>query len=212
MIISVGIVEDNPDLAISIAEKLSLSEDIDVVLQACNGKDLLEKLRKQATPHVLLMDIEMDEMDGIAATREVKRLYPDVKVIIQTIFDDDQRLFDAILAGASGYLLKDEKPHRIIYAVFEALEGGAPLSPSMATKALKLLRSNTPKPLDTNALTRREMEVLQCLQKGWRVRQIADTLFVSEKTVRKHLEHIYQKLQIHDSRELIVRKNYLSNL
>jgi DNA-binding NarL/FixJ family response regulator len=207
MIISVGIVEDNPDLAISIAEKLSLSEDLEVVLQANNGKNLLEKLRKQAIPDVLLMDIEMDEMDGIAATREVKRLYPTVKVIIQTIFDDDQRLFDAILAGASGYLLKDEKPLRLINAITEVLEGGAPLSPSMATKALKLLsKQGDSNALDTGSLTPREKEILEYMQQGLRVKYIAEKLFVSEKTVRKHIEHIYQKLQIHDSRDLITRK------
>ena len=207
MAITVGIVEDNPDLAISIAEKLSLSDDLEVVLQARNGKDLLEKLKKQPIPDVLLMDIEMDEMDGVTATREVKRIFPNVRVIMQTVFDDDQRLFDAIRAGASGYLLKDEKTARLINAISEVFEGGSPLSPTMATKALNLLRDkNDSLNLELSSLTPRETEILDHLQMGWRVKQIAEKLFIAEKTVRKHLEHIYEKLQVHDSRMLIASK------
>lgn len=207
MVITIGIVEDNPNLAAILAEKLSLSDDLDVTLQARNGKDLLEKLSLETLPDVLLMDIEMDEMDGIIATREVKRMYPGIRIIMQTVFDDDQRLFEAITAGASGYMLKDEKPARLINAITEVLEGGSPLSPTMATKALELLRGkkdvNT---LETSSLTPRESEVLDSLQKGWRVKQIAEKLFISEKTVRKHLEHIYEKLQVHDSRLLLLKK------
>ncbi|MCF0075072.1 response regulator transcription factor [Dyadobacter sp. CY261] len=207
MAITVGIVEDNADLAAILAEKLSLSDDLDVMLQARNGKDLLEKLSTEALPDVLLMDIEMDEMDGVKATREVKRMYPGIRIIMQTVFDDDQRLFEAITAGASGYLLKDEKPARLINAITEVLEGGSPLSPTMATKALDMLRGkNDVNLLEVGSLTPREAEVLDCLQKGWRVKQIAEKLFISEKTVRKHLEHIYQKLQIHDSRQLILKR------
>ncbi|MCE7059251.1 response regulator transcription factor [Dyadobacter sp. CY343] len=207
MAITVGIVEDNPDLAAILAEKLSLSDDLDVTLQARNGKDLLEKLSMQALPDVLLMDIEMDEMDGVKATREVKRIYPGIRIIMQTVFDDDQRLFEAITAGASGYLLKDEKPARLINAITEVLEGGSPLSPTMATKALDMLRGKNDVNLrEVSSLTPREVEVLDCLQKGWRVKQIAEKLFISEKTVRKHLEHIYEKLQVHDSRQLILKR------
>ncbi len=204
MAITIGIVEDKPELAASIAEKLSLSEDLAVVLKAREGGDLLQKMRSGNIPNVLLMDIQMNGMDGITATREVKQLYPQVRIIMQTVFDDDQRLFEAIRAGASGYLLKDEKPARMVNAIAEVMEGGSPLSPSMATKALNLLRERKEEnPLDTSTLTNREMDVLQYLQKGWRVKQIAEKLFISEKTVRKHLEHIYEKLQINDSRLLI---------
>lgn len=208
MAIKVGVIEDNAELAALIIEKLSMSEDLEIVLQASNGKDLLEKLKSQVIPDVLLMDIEMDGMDGVTATRHVKKIYPEIRIIMQTVLDDDQRLFEAIQAGASGYLLKDEKPSRLVNAIVEVLEGGSPLSPTMASKALDLLRSkHEGEVIEMSSLTAREAEVLDCLQKGWRVKQIAETLFISEKTVRKHLEHIYEKLQIHDSRMFIDRRN-----
>lgn len=157
-------------------------------------------------PQYTSQSCQMDEMDGVNATREVKRIYPGIRVIIQTVFDDDQRLFDAIRAGASGYLLKDEKPARLINAISEVFEGGSPLSPIMATKALNLLKGRDEgNRLQISLLTPRETEILDYLQKGWRVKQIAEKLFIAEKTVRKHLEHIYEKLQIHDSRKLIGR-------
>ncbi len=208
MRIKVGIVEDNQNLARGLAEKLSLSEELSVSFVARNGKDLLAKLEKGPVPDVVLMDIEMDEMDGIAATREVRRIYPSVRVVMQTVFDDEGRLFEAIQAGATGYLLKDEKPGKIISAIMEVIAGGAPLSPRMARKALELLSrksSEVAVQTDTQLLTKREAEILEDLQHGLRVKQIAEKLFIAEKTVRKHLEHIYEKLQVEDSRELLLR-------
>lgn len=208
MRIKVGIVEDNQILARGLAEKLSLSEELTVSFVARNGKELLAKLEKGPVPDVVLMDIEMDEMDGIAATREVRRIYPSVRVVMQTVFDDEGRLFEAIQAGATGYLLKDEKPGKIISAIMEVLAGGAPLSPRMARKAMELLDRKSVDvavQTDTQLLTKREAEILEDLQRGLRVKQIAEKLFIAEKTVRKHLEHIYEKLQVKDSRELLVR-------
>lgn len=209
MRITVGIVEDNQNLALGLAEKLRLSEELSVLFIAYSGKELMQKMEQGPVPDVLLMDIEMDGMDGIMATYEVRRIYKSVKVIIQTVFDDEMRLFQAIKAGASGYLLKDEKPSKIISAILEVSEGGAPLSPSMARKALELLSKKAEEvvnPIDQKVLTNREKEILELLQRGLRVKQIADKLFVAEKTIRKHLEHIYDKLQVKDSRELLFRR------
>lgn len=206
---TVGIVEDNPLLAQNVIDKLALSEDLKVVLQAANGKGLFVQLQHQALPDVILMDIEMAEMDGIETTREVKRLFPLAKILMLTVFDNEHKLFEAIQAGASGYLLKDEKPARLIQAISEVLEGGAPLSPQMAAKALNLLRQvPNPKPEASEEealLTAREKEVLEYLKLGKTVRQIAEVMFVSDKTVRKHLEHIYQKLQVKSSREAMAK-------
>ena len=208
--ISVGLVEDNPTIASGIWEKLSLSEDIELVLKAINGKDLFRQLKKIAVPEVFLMDIEMAEMDGITTTRLLKEKYPSVKILILTMFDDDSKLFEAIKAGASGYLLKDEKTHKIINSITEVLEGGAPMSPAMAAKALDLLRQGSNdlhiQSVSKSAeLTIRENEILEWLVRGLNVKHISEKLFVSDKTIRKHLEHIYQKLQVKGSREAVAK-------
>lgn len=208
--ISVGLVEDNPTIAAGIWEKLSLSEDIKLVLRAVNGKDLFKQLNKIAVPDVFLMDIEMAEMDGITTTRLLKQKFPHVKILILTIFDDDAKLFEAIKAGASGYLLKDEKTHKIINAITDVLEGGAPMSPVMASKALDLLRQGSNdlqiQSVSKSAeLTIRENEIMEWLVRGLNVRQISEKLFVSDKTIRKHLEHIYQKLHVKGSREAVAK-------
>lgn len=208
--ISVGLVEDNPTIATDIWEKLSLSEDIDLVLRAINGKDLFKQLSRLTVPEVFLMDIEMAEMDGITTTRLLKEKYPSVKILILTMFDDELKLFDAIKAGASGYLLKDERTHKIINAISEVLEGGAPMSPLMAAKTLDLLRQGSndmqiQSVCKSAELTLRENEILEWLVRGLNVRQISEKLFVSDKTIRKHLEHIYQKLQVKGSREAVAK-------
>ncbi|MCF2518565.1 response regulator transcription factor [Dyadobacter sp. CY351] len=208
--ISIGLVEDNPTIASDLWEKLSLSEDIELILKAINGKDLFKKLSSVALPEVFLMDIEMAEMDGITTTRLLKEKYPSVKILILTMFDDDAKLFEAIKAGASGYLLKDEKPHKIINAISEVLEGGAPMSPLMAAKTLDLLRQGSNdiqiQSVSKSAeLTLRENEILEWIVRGLNVRQISEKLFVSDKTIRKHLEHIYQKLQVKGSREAVAK-------
>ena len=208
--ISVGLVEDNATIAAGIWEKLSLSEDIELVLRAINGKDLFKQLNRTAVPEVFLMDIEMAEMDGITTTRLLKEKYPHVKILILTIFDDDAKLFEAIKAGASGYLLKDEKTHKIINAITDVLEGGAPMSPVMASKALDLLRQGSNdlqiQSVSKSAeLTIRENEIMEWLVRGLNVRQISEKLFVSDKTIRKHLEHIYQKLHVKGSREAVAK-------
>ena len=205
--ITVGVVEDNPLLAQNVIDKLALSDDVLVVLRAVNGHDLLIQLENCITPQVLLMDIEMDGMDGIIATSHVKQLFPEIKVLMLSVYDDDQKLFEAIQAGASGYLLKDEKPIKLINAIVEVLEGGSPLSPLMATKALNLLRKpiNEKNLSHTDTLTPREKEVLEYLSHGANVKQIAEKLFVSDKTVKKHLEHIYEKLHVNGSREALAK-------
>lgn len=210
MHITLGLVEDQALLLDDLVEKLSLHDELRVVLTARNGVDLLDKLQ-QTRPQVLLMDIEMDQMDGIEATQRVKALYPPIKIIMLTVFDDDQKLFDAIRAGASGYLLKDTPAQKLGNAIQEVLDGGAPMSPSIASKALNLLRTAPDKPAQPRNiaeeanLTQREQEVLELLAQGLSVKQISEKLFVVEKTIRKHLEHIYEKLQVDGSRGAIIK-------
>ena len=207
--IKIGLVEDNAQLGQDIRDKLALGEEVMIIWEERNGSSALKTMELGDLPDVVLMDIFMPEMDGIEATRLAKQKYPHLKILMLTVMDDEKKLFEALRAGASGYLLKEIKPHLLINAIDDVLEGGLPLSPSLASMALKYLKgeskvNNNPSP-GTEKLTKREQEVLQWLKKGMAVRQIGEQLFISDKTVRKHLEHIYEKLQVHSGKEAIVR-------
>lgn len=207
--ITLAIVDDDGQQAQDIKDKLALSEEVLVLYEARNGRELMEILKKGEIPEVILMDIQMPHIDGIEATRQVKKQYPDVKILMLTVMDDEQKLFEALQAGASGYLLKDARPHHLLNAVWDVLEGGLPLSPMLASKVLGYLKGEkpVPKPQDPaiEVLTKREKEVLECLKRGLVVKQISEELFISSKTVRKHLEHIYEKLQVHSAKKAILK-------
>lgn len=209
--ISIAIADDNAGLAVQLKENLSFADNIEVLFVAINGKDLLEKLATAAKlPQVILMDIEMPVMNGIEATAVVTK-ETEIKVLILTVFDNDEKVFEAIKAGAAGYLLKDSKAYKIVSAIEDVMLGGGPMSPHIASKALTLLREKTitnatPQPSDYN-LSDRETELLQQLVKGLSYQQIADTLFISHGTVRKHIENIYSKLHIHTKVEAVNTAN-----
>ncbi len=200
MKIKTALVEDNPHLALSISEKLSSFEEVEVLFVAGNGQEAIRKLSVQV-PDVILMDISMPVMDGLEATGRIHHLFPSVKIVMLTVFDEPEKIFKAILAGATGYLLKDEKPGKILSALEEAMEGGAPMSVSIAAKSLELIRgTNKVIPPDKNDfnLTKRELEILHRISIGENYQQIADRLFISPRTVRKHIENIYLKMQVHN--------------
>jgi len=203
MTIRIALAEDKPFLARAIQEKLNLfPETIDVIFHANDGQELLDRLEDHAGVDAILMDIEMPVMNGIEATEKVCQRFPHIKVIMFTVFDDEQRIFQAIEAGAMGYLLKDELPQAIHDAIIMITEGGAPMSPTIAAKALQLLRDPTraKSNVDTEdfALTKRETEVLEQLSHGLEYSEIAGNLFISPATVRKHIENIYRKLQVNN--------------
>lgn len=201
----VHITEDLPRLAQMLREHLELSPDFRVSGLARNGRDLLEQLSAApALPDIVLMDIQMPEMDGLAATALVKARHPQIKIVMATVFDDDESIFNAILAGADGYLLKDESPESLHRALLEVMDGGAPMSPAIARKALSLLRrAPAPAPAAEHDLSAREIELLEQLSKGLRYEQIGENLFISTGTVRKHIENIYRKLQVHNKLEAV---------
>lgn len=203
--IRIAIAEDISRIAQTLKEKLELSNDLKVQFIATNGKELIKELNHNHNVDVILMDINMPEMDGIEATKQVIQRWPHIKVIMSTVFDDEENIFKAILAGASGYLMKDERPEKVHRAVYETLEDGAPMSPAIAKKALSILRSGVTPPTETEnfELTKREIEILEHLSKGLSYGQIADNLFISNGTVRKHIENIYRKLQVHNKVEAV---------
>jgi DNA-binding NarL/FixJ family response regulator len=203
----IAIIDDNSFLIASIKEKLSFFEEIQIKFTATDGSDLMKKLEENHNVDVLLMDIEMPILNGIEATLLVKKKYPHIKIIMLTVFDNDENIFNAIKAGADGYLLKDVNPHTLFNGIVETMNGGAAMNPSIALKTLKLLRN----PVDFTSeiekekieLTPREIDVLEQLAQGLSYTIIAENLFLSPSTVRKHIENIYTKLQVHSKLEAV---------
>lgn len=201
------IVDDNTFLQKTILEKLGFFPDIQCKFCANDGKELLAKLELNHNIDLILMDIEMPEMNGIDATQLVKSRYPQIKIIMLTVFDNDENIFNAIKAGADGYLLKDVNPKELYDGIVETLNGGAAMNPSIAFKTLKLLRN----PIDFAQqsgqedikLTPREIDVLEQLSKGLTYTVIAGNLFLSPSTIRRHIENIYTKLQVHNKLEAV---------
>ncbi|PIQ07682.1 MAG: DNA-binding response regulator [Ignavibacteriales bacterium CG18_big_fil_WC_8_21_14_2_50_31_20] len=208
MKIKVAIAEDNDFLATSFEEKLKLFDNqIEFKFRGKNGNDLLKKLEENHNIDIILMDIEMPEMDGILTTEIVSQKYPQIKTIILTIFDDEEKIFKSIQSGAIGYLLKDEKPITILNGITMALEGGAPMSPIIAYKSLELLRNPNRISLENSkedfALSKREIEVLEQLSQGLDYNEISENLFISPSTVRKHIENIYKKLHVNNKMKAV---------
>lgn len=205
--IKIAIVDDNSFLIKATQEKLSFFEDFSLKFTSVNGLDLLEKLEKNHNIDLILMDIEMPKMNGIEATCFVKQKYPQIKIIMLTVFDNDENIFNAIKAGADGYLLKEVNPKDLYQGIVETMNGGATMTPSIAMKTLKLFRNPSAFEDVTNKeaynLTSREIEVLEQLSKGLKYNSIAENLFLSAGTVRKHVENIYTKLQVHNKLEAI---------
>lgn len=198
--ICIGIAEDNVLALKSILKKLENFEDLEVLFIANNGVDLIEKYQQQSVD-VVLMDIEMPILDGITATKNLKDIYPEAKVLMLTTFDDDEKIFNAILAGASGYLLKDEDEFTIHKSIVDVYCGNAAMSAGIALKTLNYIKKSSlasSSPTVENILSQREMDILKELKNGLGYKQIADRLFISEGTVRKHIENIYRKLQVNN--------------
>ena len=213
--IKIAIIDDNSFLIKATQEKLSFFEDFDIKFSAFDGQNCIEKLDKNHNIDLILMDIEMPIMNGIEATSFIKTNYPQIKIIMLTVFDNDENIFNAIKAGADGYLLKEVNPKDLHQGILETMNGGATMTPSIALKTLKLFRN--PITFDSNknqeeiALTTREIEVLEQLSKGLKYESIAENLFLSKGTIRKHVENIYSKLQVHNKLEAI-QKAKINNL
>ena len=210
----IGIVDDKAVNRNTLTDKIR-QFDMEVCFSAVNGNDCLEQLKglpPGKLPLVIFMDLEMPELDGVQTIGIASALYPGIYFIVLTIFDDDDKIFEAIKAGAHGYLLKDESAFELQQAIITAVEkGGAPMSAAIARKALNLLsRSGAPVPgvagetglLDA-LLTKREIEILHHTINGYDAKRIAALLDISALTIRKHIANIYRKLHINSKAQVI---------
>lgn len=198
MMIQVGIVEDKKELRESLATNILLYDNLRISFLAPNGQLAVDKCAIHR-PDVVLMDIEMPVMNGIEATKKIKKENPEIKVLMLTVFDDDEQIMKAIFAGASGYLLKEEHPSKIIEAITELHSGGAAMNPAIALKTLNLLRNNNSTQITEHSelgITERELQVLNRLAKGLDYKAISVSLGISPKTVRNHIQKIYTKLHV----------------
>lgn len=205
--IRVAIAEDNSTALQALKEKLGYFKDIAVHATAQNGVQLLSILEQDSAIDLVFMDIEMPEMNGIETTRELKHRYPKIKVIIISMYDGDDYIFNAIKAGADSYILKEANAGKIYESVTDTLAGGAVMSPSIALKAMRLLKSTSPSSdlaiVESTALSERESNILEQISKGFSNKRIAENLFISPFTVKRHIENIYQKLKTHNRIELL---------
>ena len=215
MSIQIAIAEDNSLTRQQYKQRFEFFEEIEILFIAEDGKDLLNKLEQsKELPQVILMDIEMPGLSGIDTTAIVKDKYPSIEVMMLTVFKDEDNLFNAVKAGASGYLLKDTSTDEIAAAIKELLDGGVPLSKSIARKVLSFIRgekTGKDSAAQTFNLTNREIEILRAIVNDDTEYAIAMDLGISEHTVRTHVKNIYKKLQVH-SRGAVVKAAYENNL
>ena len=203
MNIKVVIFEDNRSLRNSLFQLINGTDGFKCVGAFEDCLNLIKNI-EDTKPDVVLMDIEMPGINGIEALGILHEKYPDLKILMQTIFEDNEKIFQSILAGASGYILKNTSPSRILDFIRETYEGGAPMSPSVATKVLKMVSlQSTSAKVNTFNLSDREKEILSCLVKGMSYKLIADTCFISIDTVRGHIRNIYEKLHVHSKSEAV---------
>ena len=203
--IKVLIVDDHQVVRQGLRTFLELQDDVFVVGEAEDGQAALEMVRR-LVPNVVLMDLVMPRLDGISATRQVKSLSPDVKVIALTSFTEDDKVFPAIQAGASSYLLKDVSPDELVDAIRAAYRGEARLHPDIARKLMEQVAHRTESQYEsrTEDITERESDVVRLIAQGRSNQEIAQELFISEKTVKTHVSNILSKLQLQDPTQLAI--------
>lgn len=213
--IKVMIVDDQGLIRDGLKMILSLSDDIEVVGEAVNGKEAINML-KELKPHVILMDIRMPIMNGVEATKTIKEEFPQIKILILTTFNEDEYIFEGLKNGADGYILKDVKSDEIIKAIKEVHKGNILLQPEIATKVVTAFKSinnsketveNKEKKQYIKDLTPRELEISKLVADGKNNKEISKELFITEGTVKNHLTRILSKLELRDRTQLALYIN-----
>jgi DNA-binding NarL/FixJ family response regulator len=208
MSLRIAIFDDNKNIRESITMLLGTVKDFTMVGSFAHVLDCVEDV-KECTPDVILMDIEMPGMTGIEAVKSIKKEFPQIQILMQTVFEDDDRVFDSICAGASGYILKNFLNTKLIDSIRELQYGGSPMSPSIARKVLTKMQQIPqhvqPESAPNYHLTAREKEVLACIVNGLAYKMIADQLNISYETVRSHVKKIYEKLHVASLTEAVAK-------
>ena len=201
--ISVCIVDDNNELRKALEEIISMSDGYRCIGTMSNAAEAIAKL-PMLNPDVVLMDINLgDNETGIDCVRELKPLMPSTNFMMCTVYEEDEKIFEALRAGASGYILKKTAPAKLLEAIRELNEGGAPMSSQIARKVVFAFQDKPRVADEINDLSNREKEILEHLSKGLMYKEIAAVLFISPETVRKHVYHIYEKLHVSNRVEAV---------
>jgi DNA-binding NarL/FixJ family response regulator len=208
MAITVCIVDDNKDIRSALEQIVIMSEGYRLLASFSSAEEAIEKI-PALHPQVVLMDINLGGMSGIECVRHLKPLFPDILYMMCTVYEEDEKIFEALSAGASGYILKKTAPGKLLEAIRELHEGGAPMSSQIARKVVAAFRGKQktggPSMEDESIkiLSNREKEILEHLSKGMLYKEIANSLFISPETVRKHVYHIYEKLHVNNRVEAV---------
>ena len=202
MTVNVGIIEDDPSIRESVASLINSAAGFSCGEIFESVESAIENISRPP-PDVLLMDINLGGMSGIEGVRRLKSIFPKMNILMLTVFEENDKIFQSLCAGASGYLLKRTPPAKILDAISEVHQGGAPMTASVARKVLSLFTSIAPPTIPDLHLTARESEILQHLVSGSSYKKISRDLFISFDTVNSHIKNIYEKLQVHSKTEAV---------
>lgn len=201
--VKVAVIEDHPDFRMGLKHLINASKGYECTgtyEQAESGLFSMTGLEQ-----VLLLDINLPGMSGVEAIPLLKARFPELRILMLTVFEDDETITEAILSGADGYLLKKSAPAQIINAIDECLTGGSPMTPAVAKRVLNLFKKFVPFQKEDFQLTKREVEILQLMVSGLNNTNIAENLFISLETVRNHVRHIYEKMHVHSKSQAVVK-------
>jgi len=208
MAITVCIVDDNKDIRSALEQIIIMSDGYRLLGSFSSAEEAIEKI-PALSPQVVLMDINLGGMSGIECVRQIKPMHPDILYMMCTVYEEDEKIFEALSAGANGYILKKTAPGKLLEAIKELSEGGAPMSSQIARKVVTAFRGKSvadgpvQEDKSINILSSREREILEHLSKGLLYKEIANNLFISPETVRKHVYHIYEKLHVNNRVEAV---------
>jgi DNA-binding NarL/FixJ family response regulator len=202
--INVALCEDNESFRESLLQFIDDTPGYRVCISLPSADTILDAIEKNK-PDIVLMDVDMPGINGIKATGLIKNHFPAVNVLILTVYEDEQKIFDAILAGATGYLLKKTPPSRILECITEVQEGGASMSASIVKKVISYFSQKEKDEANEYTLSQRELTILQCLVNGDSYKMIADNCSISIGTVRSHINNIYKKLHINSKSEAVAK-------
>jgi len=205
--ITIAIIEDNAQYRKAISFIIQMNNQYRLVHTLENCHNMISSFA-ETKPDVVLMDIDMPGMNGIEAVWEIKKIFPEIKILMLTVFEDEEKIFGAIRAGANGYLLKKDTPQKIMGAIEAVQNGESPMNGMIASKVLDFFQQNKTALIDESLLTERESQILRLLMKGNSYKEIATEIFISVETLNSHVKNIYRKLNVHSRSELAAKYSH----